>query len=110
MTKLIVKAPDSRRGAVSFVLRDTFYVLGGYTAVGLDARLHALDLAGVATSFGFEHPPKVTLMVKANAKEPQRRKGHKGGKGGDSRGTGHTFSAENPYGRRGPGDSRQFSR
>ena len=46
MTKLIVKAPDSRRGAVSFVLRDTFYVLGGYTAVGLDARLHALDLAG----------------------------------------------------------------
>ena len=37
---------DCRQGAVSFVLRDTFYVLGGYTAVGLDARLHALDLAG----------------------------------------------------------------
>merc|ERR1712037_1028542 len=30
--------------------------------------VHSLDLAGVAASFGFEHPPKVTLMLKANAK------------------------------------------
>lgn len=59
------EAPDSRRGAVSFVLRDTFYVLGGYTAVGLDARLHALDLAGekwsVARTTG--EPPIVALAA-----------------------------------------------
>ena len=27
----------------------------------------SLDLANVAASFGFEHPPKVTLMLKANS-------------------------------------------
>eukprot|EP00966_Prymnesium_polylepis_P310436 7172390-Prymnesium_polylepis.1 len=30
--------------------------------------VNSLDLAGVAASFGFENPPKVTLMLKANAK------------------------------------------
>jgi len=66
-----------------------------------------LDLAGVATSFGFEHPPKVTLMLKANAKEPSRRKGaQKGGR----QSSGHAFSADNPYGRRKEGDKRQFTK
>uniref|UniRef100_A0A7S3T488 ATP-dependent RNA helicase n=1 Tax=Emiliania huxleyi TaxID=2903 RepID=A0A7S3T488_EMIHU len=62
--------------------------------------VYALDLAGVAKSFGFENPPKVTLMLKANPKEPQRRKGKAG-----------RFSEDNPYGSRPKQeDRRQFSR
>lgn len=70
-----------------------------------------LDLAAVAASFGFEHPPKVTLMLKANAKEAGR-KGAVGAKGKKEKakaGSGHTFSADNPYGQRASGDARQFS-
>ena len=70
-----------------------------------------LDLAAVAASFGFEHPPKVTLMLKANAKEGGR-KGSGGGKGGKDKakaGSGHRFSADNPYGQRESGDARQFA-
>ena len=75
-----------------------------------------LDLAAVATSFGFEHPPKVTLMLKANAKEAANggRKGG-GGPGGkkgreqSKAGSGHKFSADNPYGQRQNGDARQFA-
>ena len=72
----------------------------------------ALDLLGVAKSFGFEHPPKVTLMLKPNAKEGggDRRGGKKGGKGRGGKGaSGHGFSADNPYGKRGKADGRQFS-
>ena len=62
--------------------------------------VYALDLAGVAKSFGFENPPKVTLMLKANPKEPQRRKGKAG-----------RFSEDIPYGSRPKQeDRRQFSR
>ena len=68
-----------------------------------------LDLKAVAESFGFEHPPKVTLMLKANAKESGRKGGGKGGKGMSKAGSGHKFSAENPYGQRGSGDTRQFA-
>ena len=71
----------------------------------------ALDLAAVATSFGFETPPKVTLMLKANSKESAR-KGAGGGKRGRDQakaGSGHRFSAENPYGQRGSADARQFT-
>jgi ATP-dependent RNA helicase DDX18/HAS1 len=72
----------------------------------------ALDLAGVATSFGFDNPPKVTLMLKANAKE--RGGARQGGKYGKKKNmgvaTGHGFSADNPYGKRGASDQRQFSR
>ena len=73
----------------------------------------ALDLAAVAASFGFEHPPKVTLMLKANAKEGGRQgQGAGGGKRKENAkaGSGHRFSADNPYGRREGGDSRQFAR
>eukprot|EP00316_Scyphosphaera_apsteinii_P023121 CAMPEP_0119304746 /NCGR_PEP_ID=MMETSP1333-20130426/5888_1 /TAXON_ID=418940 /ORGANISM="Scyphosphaera apsteinii, Strain RCC1455" /LENGTH=603 /DNA_ID=CAMNT_0007307679 /DNA_START=17 /DNA_END=1829 /DNA_ORIENTATION=- len=59
--------------------------------------VHSLDLVSVAKSFGFEHPPKVTLMVKANAKDPQRRSKSKKGA---SKLSGHSFSADNPYGTR----------
>ena len=74
--------------------------------------VNSLDLAAVARSFGFEHPPKVTLMLKANAKEDKgsQRAGAQGGKGGRGKvGSGHKFSADNPYGQRGSGDKRQFS-
>ncbi|KAL1522854.1 hypothetical protein AB1Y20_017821 [Prymnesium parvum] len=69
--------------------------------------VNALDLNGVAASFGFEHPPKVTLMLKANAKE--NKKGRPGKKGSDRKATGHGFSADNPHGKRSEGDKRQFS-
>jgi ATP-dependent RNA helicase DDX18/HAS1 len=66
-----------------------------------------LDLASVARAFGFENPPKVTLMLKANSKDAARKQGgkHRAGQGG----SGHKFSADNPYGQRGSGDKRQFS-
>ena len=69
--------------------------------------VHTLDLAGCAASFGFEHPPKVTLMLKAD--KSQRGKGS--GKGADKKagGSGHKFSADNPYGKREANDKRQFS-
>lgn len=69
-------------------------------------QVNALDLNGVATSFGFEHPPKVSLMLKPNAKAGGRVQGRKGQK---VKASGHEFSAENPYGKRKHDDSRQFS-
>ena len=71
-----------------------------------------LDLAAVASSFGFDNPPKVSLMLKANAKEGGARRGHKGKKGGAGAregGSGHGFSADNPYGKRSAADGRQFA-
>ena len=60
--------------------------------------------SGVATSFGFDHPPKVTLMLKAaGAKSSRDQKGKKGSK------SGHGFSADNPYGQKKTGDKRQFA-
>ena len=69
--------------------------------------VNTLDLAACAASFGFEHPPKVTLMLKAD--KSQRGKGS--GKGADKKagGSGHKFSADNPYGKREANDKRQFS-
>ena len=73
----------------------------------------ALDLAGVAASFGFTQPPKVTLLLKANSKQDSGRRdgGKRGGGGGKGRGaSGHGFSADNPYGKRESGDKRQMVR
>lgn len=72
--------------------------------------VHELDLAGVATAFGFANPPRVDLNF-----SPKGRKGAKGAAGGKGGGkgkgakSGHAFSAENPYGTRAPSDKRQFS-
>lgn len=60
-----------------------------------------LDLAGIARSFGFTTPPRVDISlysgrVKSNKKNPY--------------GSGHAFSASNPYGKREATDKRQFSR
>ena len=67
--------------------------------------VHGLNLLGIAKSFGFTAPPKVTLNLKPNAKEGERRKGGK-----SHSNTGHGFSADNPYGKKAAGDRRQFAR
>lgn len=71
--------------------------------------VNGLDLKGVATSFGFENPPKVTLMLKPNAKEGGQRKA--GGKQNNDNRAGGGFSTANPYGKRkAAGDKRQFAK
>ena len=44
----------------------------------------SLDLAAIASSFGFEHPPKVTLMLKANSKEAANAGRRQGGGSGSA--------------------------
>jgi len=46
----------------------------------------------------------------SHARKAVRAKVGGGGKGDYRRGTGHTFGAANPYGRREAGDNRQFIR
>lgn len=80
--------------------------------------VHNLDLAGVAKAFGFSVPPRVNLNLKASGTAIKRRGG--GGGFGDTKkrvavekmrkqGSGHGFSASNPYGRKDAGDARQFT-
>ena len=80
--------------------------------------VHSLDLTGVARGFGFMVPPKVTLNFKFTGKgirqdgrgRYQGKHGGGGGRQGKERfgSSGHAFSAENPYGKRKKGDTRQF--
>ena len=83
--------------------------------------VHELNLAQVATSFGFHRQPKVQLNLDSKAANGRKRIGGgdgsrgrgTGGGGSDYRrqkGTGHGFSAENPYGKKKDGDTRQFVR
>uniref|UniRef100_A0A7S3D4W8 ATP-dependent RNA helicase n=1 Tax=Palpitomonas bilix TaxID=652834 RepID=A0A7S3D4W8_9EUKA len=70
--------------------------------------VYNLDLQKVAKSFGFSNPPKIDLNLSAKGG-----KGHKvvaGQQKGTTskKGSGHTFSAANPYGKRDPNDKRQF--
>ena len=60
--------------------------------------VHGLDLRGVAKSFGFDNPPKVTLMLKPNQKEGGSRKA--GARAQNQNRAGAGFSAANPYGKR----------
>lgn len=62
-----------------------------------------LCLVSVAKGFGFNAPPKVELHLKDKS-------GRGGKKKNKAAGSGHKFSAGNPYGQRGSGDSRQFTR
>ena len=68
--------------------------------------VHGLNLLSVAKSFGFTAPPKVTLNLKPNAKEGERRKSQ------GSKGAG--FTKDSPYGigkkQQAADDRRQFSR
>lgn len=97
--------------------------LQAYTSHGMKDifNVHELDLKAVATSFCFESPPRVNLTMMGSAKAPRRRGGG-GGVGEGYRkadklraiirqqGTGHVFSASNPYGKRNESDKRQFTR
>lgn len=69
--------------------------------------VNSLDLSAVAKAFGFGAPPKVDLNLKYNA---GKRGNVPGGKAKKGAGSGHSFSAENPYGKREKGDTRQFVR
>ena len=85
--------------------------------------VHALDLQGVGNAFGFTVPPRVEINLSARGDRKQQRKKSadlakaqasgrvKGGgsSGRSSSGSGHAFSADNPYGKRADGDKRQFS-
>jgi ATP-dependent RNA helicase DDX18/HAS1 len=92
----------------------------------------SLDLAAVARGLGFGIPPRINLNVSATGDgEKVKRRGGGGGFGDPSRrrmadhadparrkqaalalkrGSGHSFSASNPYGKRAAGDNRQFTR
>lgn len=64
--------------------------------------VHELDLQAVGKAFGFNVPPRVDL---AFGKDKRAKKV----KGQRQNGTGHAFSASNPYGKRDANDKRQFS-
>lgn len=65
----------------------------------------------IARSFGFAVPPRVNLNIESKASHARKAvRAKAGGGGGDKRGTGHSFSASNPYGKRAAGDTRQFIR
>lgn len=66
--------------------------------------VHNLDLQAVGTAFGFTSPPRVDL---AFGKDKRKKK--MDGKKGRLTGSGHAFSADNPYGKRDSNDKRQFS-
>ncbi|GFR47135.1 hypothetical protein Agub_g8823 [Astrephomene gubernaculifera] len=84
--------------------------------------VHRLDLQAVARSFGFAVPPRVNLQLESHSshsRKAARMAGGAGGAGGGAggkadyrrgMGTGHKFSAANPYGKREAGDKRQFVR
>lgn len=84
--------------------------------------VHELDLNSVAASFCFDNPPRVNLNMMGSSKGIKRRGGGggtgKGYRGQDHKlrevirqqGTGHAFSASNPYGKREEGDNRQFTK
>ena len=80
--------------------------------------VHELNLMSVALSFGFHRPPKVQLNLDSKAANGRKRigdgKGMERAKGGSDyrrqKGTGHGFSADNPYGKRDSSDRRQFVR
>lgn len=67
--------------------------------------VHELDLQAVGLSFGFTAPPRVDLAL---GKEKRKKKAGSGKKG-HLAGSGHAFTADNPYGKRLKGDRRQFS-
>merc|ERR1712008_403568 len=64
-----------------------------------------LDLKGVGLAYGFTSPPRVDISFSM-----KHRKNTKGrGDNKFNKGTGHAFTAENPYGQKEKGDKRQFT-
>jgi len=84
--------------------------------------VHALDLNATAKSFCFSNPPRVNLNLMGSGKgEKVKRRGGGGGFGDGykpknrlkeivkrAQGSGHSFSASNPYGKRSSQDARQI--
>lgn len=79
--------------------------------------VHELDLQGVGKAFGFTVPPRVDLNFSARGdKRSSKKRGRENAEDDNSskkkkdfhRSSGHTFSSENPYGKRDPSDKRQF--
>ena len=66
--------------------------------------VHRLDLQAVGVAFGFTSPPRIDLLFGKD-----KRKKKVTGKAGKLAGSGHAFSADNPYGKRDPTDQRQFT-
>ena len=74
--------------------------------------VHEFDLQAVGTAFGFTSPPRVDLPIGKDKNRKHRGRNSKNnqkGKKGMMGGTGHAFSAANPYGQRSSSDKRQFS-
>jgi len=70
--------------------------------------VHELDLQAVGIAFGFTSPPRVDLAFGIKPAKRQK-KGKTQNQGSKYTTSGHTFSADNPYGKRDAGDKRQFS-
>eukprot|EP00535_Pseudo-nitzschia_heimii_P002262 CAMPEP_0197185084 /NCGR_PEP_ID=MMETSP1423-20130617/11129_1 /TAXON_ID=476441 /ORGANISM="Pseudo-nitzschia heimii, Strain UNC1101" /LENGTH=604 /DNA_ID=CAMNT_0042636047 /DNA_START=38 /DNA_END=1852 /DNA_ORIENTATION=- len=70
--------------------------------------VHELDLQAVGLAFGFSSPPRVDLAFSARGDKRNMKRSNKSAKQ-KRLGSGHSFSASNPYGKREVGDKRQFS-
>ena len=70
--------------------------------------VHELDLQAVGLAFGFSTPPRVDLAFSARGDKRNVKRNNKNAKQ-KRLGSGHSFSASNPYGKREAGDKRQFS-
>ncbi len=70
--------------------------------------VHELDLQAVGLAFGFSTPPRVDLAFSARGDKRNVKRKNKNAKQ-KRLGSGHSFSASNPYGKREAGDKRQFS-
>jgi ATP-dependent RNA helicase DDX18/HAS1 len=70
--------------------------------------VHELDLQAVGLAFGFTTPPRVDLAFSARGDKRNVKRNNKNAKQ-KRLGSGHSFSASNPYGKREAGDKRQFS-
>jgi ATP-dependent RNA helicase DDX18/HAS1 len=72
--------------------------------------VHNIDLAGTGKAFGFSVPPRVDLNFSARGDKGAKRKKQKVAVAGKEKfgASGRAFSAENPYGKKAEGDTRQF--
>jgi ATP-dependent RNA helicase DDX18/HAS1 len=73
--------------------------------------IHKLDLQAVGTAFGFTTPPRVDLAFGTKGEKRNKKQHQQHGTGKKQRlaGSGHAFSASNPYGKRDAKDQRQFT-
>ena len=73
--------------------------------------VHQLDLQAVGVAFGFTAPPRVDLVFGTKDKRSRKKSvvDGKTKKAGALAGSGHAFSASNPYGKRDASDQRQFT-